>query len=251
MVHLFNLVLYQPIFNLLIFFYNIIPGHDIGLAIIALTVVVKLVLSPFTWQSLKSQKSMQDLQPKLSALKIKFKDQKDKIASETMKLYKENKVNPLSSCLPLLIQFPFLLAVYYAFRRGLTSADFSILYPFVHNPGQIDTLSFGLINLAVPNVLLSILAGIAQYVQTRMLSTQKTKPTPGSRDENMMASMNKGMLYFMPFMTIFIGLQLPAGLTFYWFLTTVLTVFQQMLMFRKQKSITVIPPAAPEAKSNA
>ena len=107
MIQLFNTILYEPIYNLLIYFYNIVPGNDIGLAIICLTVLIKLVLMPLSLQAVRSQKTLQDLQPKMDALKKQYKDSKEKLAAETMKLYKEQKVNPLSSCLPLLIQFPF------------------------------------------------------------------------------------------------------------------------------------------------
>lgn len=245
MVALFNTILYQPIYNLLIFFYNVVPGHDIGLAIICLTVLVKLVLMPFSLQAVRSQKALQDMQPKLEELKKKYKDQKEKLAAETMKLYKEQKVNPLSSCLPLLIQFPFLIAVYRAFQVGLTSENFDMLYSFVANPGGINHLAFGFLNMAVPSIGLAILAGIAQYIQTQMLSTKKPKiATPGAKDEGMLANMNKSMQYFMPFMTIIIGMSLPGGLTFYWFLTTVLTSVQQKFMFPKKTTaeIEIIPP---------
>ncbi|MEK7159608.1 MAG: YidC/Oxa1 family membrane protein insertase [Patescibacteria group bacterium] len=222
------------------------PGHDIGLAIIALTIIVKLVLLPFSLQSVKSQKALQELQPKIEELKLKYADSKEKLAQETMKLYKEQKVNPLSSCLPLLIQFPFLIAVYQAFRVGLTTDNFSLLYTFVANPGQINHLAFGFLDMAKPNIVLAILSGLAQYVQTQMMTTKKQPmKKDGAKDESMLANMNKSMLYFMPIMTIIIGMQLPAGLTFYWFLTTVLTSVQQFFMFKKDKisGVEIIPPA--------
>ena len=245
MVQLFNTLLYYPLYNILIWFYNVIPGHDIGLAILAVTILVKLILLPFSFQSVRSQKAMQELQPKLEALKNKFKGEKEKLAAETMKLYREHKVNPLSSCLPLLIQFPFLIAVYQAFRVGVTSQHFELLYPFVANPGQINAIAFGFINMAAPSIWLAVLSGIAQYLQTRMLPIkQPSVKTPGAKDESMMANMNKSMLYFMPFMTVIIGMQLPAGLTFYWFITTALTVVQQKFMFRKKEvpAVEIIPP---------
>ena len=187
MIQLFNTILYQPIFNLLIYFYNVVPGHDIGLAIIALTIIVKLVLLPFSLQSVKSQKALQELQPKIEELKKKYADSKEKLAQETMKLY----------------------------------------------------------NMSIPNAVLAVLSGLAQYVQTKMMTTKKQPvKTGGAKDENMLASMNKSMLYFMPIMTIVIGMSLPAGLTFYWFLTTVFTSVQQLFMFKKDKiaEMEIIPP---------
>ena len=249
MFELFNTVLYEPIYNLLIFFYNIVPGNDIGLAIILLTVVVKAVLLPFSWQAVRSQKSLQDLQPKMDALRKEHKNDKEKLAQATMALYKENKVNPFSSCLPLLIQFPFLIAVYKAFRNGLTSDNFDLLYSFVVNPGSINSLSFNFVDMAVPSLALAVLAGGAQFIQTKMLMSKKAPvKSKGAKDENTMANMNKSMQYLMPVMTIFIGTRLPAGLTFYWFLTTVFTVLQQKIMFKKKNNDTpdIIPPSNQE-----
>ena len=247
MIELYNVVLYQPIYNFLVFLYNVIPGHDIGLAIIALTIVVKLILLPFSMQGLKSQKALTDIQPKMEELKRKYKDDKEKLAAETMRLYKEQKVNPLSSCLPLLIQFPFLIAVYQAFRMGLSSPDANLLYSFIGNPGTINPISFGFLDLAKANVFLAVLAGVAQFFQTKMLSTKKpAKVTEGSKDENMLANMNKSMLYLMPVMTVIIGVSLPGGLTLYWFVTTVLTIVQQKLLFKPKTTpeVEIIPPPA-------
>ncbi|MFH0814471.1 MAG: YidC/Oxa1 family membrane protein insertase [Candidatus Falkowbacteria bacterium] len=231
---LYHVILYQPLFNVLVFLYNIVPGHSLILAITILTILIKLVLLPLSAYSLKSQRAIQELQPKLDELKKKFKDDKQALAKATMELYKENKVNPASSCLPLLIQFPFLIAVYQVFRSGLTSADFGNLYSFVTNPGAIDVSCFGILDLSKPSVILAIITGLAQYVQTKMLTTKKPKPkVEGAKDESMLADMNKSMLYFMPFMTVLIGISFPAGLVYYWLLTTILTIVQQKVVFKK------------------
>jgi len=246
-MEIFHTILFQPIYNILILFYDIIPGRDMGLAIIALTILLKLLLFPFNWKAIKSQKALSDLQPKLLELQNKYKDDKQKLAVETMNLYKEQKVNPFSSCLPLLIQLPILIAVYQVFRAGLGSFDPSQLYSFIPNPGTVNEMSFGILNLATPNILLAVLAGAAQFVQTKMMPIQKPAvKTEGSKDENLLASMNKSMLYAMPVMTVIIGISLPAGLTLYWFVTTVLTSLQQLMVLKWRKSaspaITVLPP---------
>ena len=112
MSNLFHAFLYAPILNLLVFLYNIVPGHDLGVAIILLTIIIKLVLLPLSKQSIKSQKSLQDLQPKIDAIKAQYANNKEEMGRAMMNLYKENKVNPFSSCLPLLIQLPFFFAVF-------------------------------------------------------------------------------------------------------------------------------------------
>jgi YidC/Oxa1 family membrane protein insertase len=235
-ITLFNTIFYQPLFNLLVWFYNIIPGHDVGVAIVLLTILIKLILYPFSLQAIRAQKSLAELQPKIEELKVKYKDKKEEMSKAMMDLYKEHKVNPLSSCLPILIQLPFLIAVYQVFIHGLSSQGLENLYSFVANPGHINAVSFGILDLSKPNIILAILAGAAQFWQAKMMPRQKPpQKVPGSKDEGMAAMMNKQMLYFMPAITVFIGATLPGGLTFYWFLTTLLTVFQHHFYLKKDK----------------
>ncbi|MCX6795540.1 MAG: YidC/Oxa1 family membrane protein insertase [Candidatus Falkowbacteria bacterium] len=236
MANLFQEIFYRPILNLLVFLYNTIPGHDLGIAIILLTVVIKLILHPFSLQSLKSQKALQELQPKINELKEKYKDDKPGLSKATMEMYKENKVNPFSSCLPLLIQLPFLIAVYRVFRDGLASR-LELVYPFIYKPETIHVLSFGFLDLSKPNIVLAVLAGAAQFWQakTMMAKTPKIEKKEPGKEPDISAMMNKQMLYLMPALTIFIGISLPGGLTLYWFVLTLLTALQQWLMFRKKK----------------
>lgn len=240
MVALFNTIFYQPLFNLLIWLYNVIPGHDIGLAIVILTVLIKVLLYPFSAQAIRAQKALAELQPKVDELKARYKDQKELMSKELMKLYQDNKINPLSSCLPLLVQLPFLIAVYRVFISGVGSKGLENLYSFVANPGHINAISLGFLDLSKPNLILAILAGVAQFLQTKMMPRsappKSVAKTTGAKDESVTAMMNKQMLYFMPAITVFIGATLPGGLTFYWFLTTFLTVVQQYFYFKKGKN---------------
>ncbi|MFA5131577.1 MAG: YidC/Oxa1 family membrane protein insertase [Patescibacteria group bacterium] len=236
MANLFTVIFYQPILNLLVFLYNTVSFHDLGIAIVLLTVLIKLILWPFGQQSIKSQKSLQDLQPKIDELKKKYADDKVGLSKATMEMYKENKVNPFSSCLPLLIQLPVLFAVYRVFRDGLSS-KLDLVYPFVYKPEIINSISLGFLDLSKPSIYLAVLAGLAQFWQARMMITKKpVVKTEGAKDENMMAIMNKQMLYFMPAITIFIGISLPGGLTLYWFVITILTALQQLFVFKKKKN---------------
>ncbi|MFH1822794.1 MAG: YidC/Oxa1 family membrane protein insertase [Patescibacteria group bacterium] len=232
---MFQTLFYQPILNLLIFLYNIVPGHDLGIAIILLTIVIKLALLPLSKQSIKSQKALQDLQPKIDEIKKKYANKKEEMGRAIMALYKENKVNPFSSCLPLLIQLPFLFAVFRVFRNGFNDETLSLVYSFISRPEVINSLSLGFLDLAKPNIMLALLAGAAQYWQAKMMMTKKPLiKSSGAKDESMMAIMNKQMLYFMPALTVFIGLTLPGGLTLYWFITTLFTALQQMYVFKKK-----------------
>jgi YidC/Oxa1 family membrane protein insertase len=239
MASLFNTVLYQPLLNLLVFLYDVLPGNDIGLAIVALTIIIKLILHPLSRTSLKQQRSMMQLQPKIEALKVKYKDNKEQQAKELMNLYKQEKVNPLSSCLPVLVQLPFLIAVFKVFQNGLNSSSLGQLYSFVPNPGHLDPHTFGGLDLSHPVVVLALLAGLAQYWQAKMLTAKRAPvSTPGAKDENMMAMMNKQMTTMMPIMTVFIGMSLPGGLSLYWLVMTLATALQQKFLFAKDAHAT-------------
>lgn len=246
----YNNVFYHPIFNLLIGIYDYVPGHDIGLAIILLTVLVKLAMWPLQSGALRSQKALTDIQPKIEALKKKFpeKSQQEELAKEMMALYSREKVNPAASCLPLFIQLPVFIALYHALSAGLKSGGFEALYPFIPNPGTINPMLFGVLDLAVPNYVLAILAGAAQFVQAKMMVTrQQPKGVPGAGDEQMLASVNKQMMYMMPALTVFIGWTLPGGLSLYWFVMGLLTVAQQHFFFRKHDAADAAKTATPQA----
>lgn len=240
MGHLFEIILFQPIFNGFVALYNVLP--DVGLVILIITVIIKVLLYPLTTASIKAQKSLTELQPKLEELKQKHKGNQQEIAQETMKLYKEHKVNPLGSCLPILIQLPIFLALYFVFRDALASSKFELLYSFVTKPEYINSVTLQLFDLGKPNVVLAVLAGGAQFFQAKMFIRKNPPKQAGTdKNENMMSIMNKQMLYLMPIMTLLIGLQLPGGLSLYWFLSTILTFLQQHIVFRQTKNDSGTP----------
>lgn len=234
---LFHQIFYQPLLNILVFFYNTV-GQDLGLAIILITILLKLITYPLNTRALKSQKALQTLQPKINELKVRHKGDKTGLSQAIMELYKTEKVNPASSCLPLLIQLPFLIAVYQVFRAGLqTSAGLQDLYPFIANPGILKVISFGFLDLSQRNIILAVLAAIATFWQSKMLPQAKPAKVEGSKDEDMTAVMNRQMVYVMPFMTLIIGISLPAGLTLYWLTMTLLQAAQQWYVFHKKQTV--------------
>ncbi len=225
-------IFYFPILNLLVWFYNIIPGQNIVFAITALTIVSRLALYPLFKKSVQSQKAMQQLQPKINDLKTKHGDNKETMGKELMDLYKQEKINPMSSCLPLLIQLPFLWAIFSVFRNGLSNKVLTGLYPFITNPGIINPVVFGWFDLSKPNIVLAVLAAGAQFLQTRLMPQP---PKSADKKLDAAAMMSKQMMFLMPVMTLFICLSLPSGLTFYWFLSTLLMVGQQWWVYRNDK----------------
>ncbi|MCK5211363.1 YidC/Oxa1 family membrane protein insertase, partial [Candidatus Parcubacteria bacterium] len=141
-----------------------------------------------------------------------------------------------SSCLPLIVQLPFLFAVFRVFRDGFDNGTLDLVYPFITRPEAINYISLGFIDLSVRNIPMAVMAGAAQFWQTKMMMAKKPPiKSPGAKDENMAAIMNKQMLYFMPLLTVVIGIQFPGGLALYWLVTTVLTGAQQAWLFNKDE----------------
>ena len=237
-MNIFYTFLFQPIFNLLVLLYNLVPGGDMGIAIILLTIIIKLLLWPLMSSSLKSQKAMQTLQPKLDALKVEYKDDKEGLSKAMMALYQDEKVNPLASCLPILIQLPVLIALYQVLFQGFDTNALNQLYPFIHNPGSIRTFFLGFLDLEKTNVWLAVIAGVLQFYQTRMMimkqPPKQVVKKEGAQDESMLASMNKSMMYMMPIMTVVIGIKLPGGLTLYWVTVTIVSIVQQWWIFKQK-----------------
>jgi len=237
---LFNTILYQPLFNLLIFFYNVIPGHDFGLAIILVTLLIRIFLFPLSKKGLKSRKALEELQLKIKEIQKKYKN-KEEQAQKLMEIYKEHKVNPASGCLPTLIQLPIFIALYLVLKNVsqmiTTNGEIQGLYSFILNPGTISPFFLGVINLAVPNFILAFLAGISQFIQGKiMLSTSKNyKESTASSKLDIQKTITSQMTYFMPIFVFFISLKLPAGLPLYWTITTLFGLGEYYLINKEQK----------------
>ena len=245
--------LYKPLFNVLMLFYAYIPGNDLGVAIVALTLLIKIILHPSYVKTLRSQHDMKKIQPKIDEIKKTYKDDKTKQSQELMKVYQEHKVNPLGSCLPLLIQLPILFALYRVFSFGLNNESLAFLYTwFPVAPDSINTIflaftgiSWLQVDLATSNIYLAVIAGIMQFAQGFLMMRSQ----PVSADGGAMAQMiSKQMTYFFPIVTVFIAMSLPAALALYWVATTFFTVVQQVIVTRSLAKETTIKKDKSEAE---
>ena len=228
----FFVTLYQPLFNLLILLYNWIPGHDFGLAIIALTILIRIILFPLSIRAVKSQAALQKIQPKIQEIQKKYKDDKEKQAREVLELYKKEKINPFSALMMGMVQIPILIALYHVFWKGLDPNELTILYSFVSSPGQINSLFLNIIDLSKPNLILALIAGLVQYFQTKMLQPPKQKGAPVNDFAKIMQTQ---MTYFLPFFTIIILISLPSALGLYWTTSGLFSIIQQYFILRATK----------------
>ena len=238
----FNTILINPLVNALFFIYGIIPGHDFGISVVILTILIRLILWPLAGKQLHSQKKMQALQGDIAKIREKAAGDKQKESAMLMELYKEKEVNPFSACLPALLQFPILIAMFVVFQKSTGSIQQidSILYEPVKNLPYIQQLLsgqiafkaslFGLVEMSKASPVLAILAGATQYLQVRMITPRKQKTDTKDPQAQMMSLMN----YSFPLLTVFIAWSLPSALPLYWTTTNLVSIGQQWLVARKE-----------------
>jgi YidC/Oxa1 family membrane protein insertase len=218
---------------------GIIPWADMGLVIIIFTSLVKLALFPLSQKSVRTQAKMKELEPKINAIKDKFKD-KQQQAMKTMELYKEEKLNPFSGILLIFVQIPIIFALYFIFLRGgLPEINTEILYSFVSSVKNVNMNFLGLVNVAEKSLILAILAGLTQFVQARF-ATPKTKPKKANATlgEDFARSMSLQMKYVFPFIVFLIAYNISAAIAIYWTTSNLFMIGQELYVrrtLRKEK----------------
>jgi len=219
MISLFNTYLYQPILSVLIFIYEGIALQDLGLAIIILTIFIRIVLFPLFYKGAKDQALMQRLQPHIK--KIQLKDNKEEQARKLMALYRRNRLNPLSGIFLLLLQLPILIALYQVFLRELTT-------------GIFDNLTFlGLIDLSEKSLGLAVLAALLQYAHGKLSMPSRSQ----TASMGQFASAGRMMIVMGPVLTFVILVNFPAALGIYWTVSTLFSLGQQVFINKKLPKI--------------
>jgi YidC/Oxa1 family membrane protein insertase len=218
--------------NFLVWIYTL--TGNFGVAVIALTLLIKVLTNPLNEKALQAQKTMAEIQPRLKEIQTKYKNDNEKQAQAMIDLYKETKFNPFSSIFLIFVQIPVLWALFYIFKAGIV-IDASMLYSFISLPSVIDPYFFG-IDLGKPNLYLAIIAAIAQYFQAKTsMPTIKDDGKEKDKTVQMSEMMQKQMVFIVPFITLFILANLPSALGLYWIITTIFTVIQQRSIFNKKK----------------
>jgi YidC/Oxa1 family membrane protein insertase len=222
-------LIYNPIYNALVFVAQHVTMQDVGLAVILVTIIIRFILIPLSKKSIVSQYKMRALEPKLLAIKAKGLS-KEEEARETFALYKSEKINPFSGCLYLLIQLPILFALYFVFSKGVIQPD--NLYSFLSTDGLRDTL-LGLIDITKPYLPLAILAGVTQAIQASLMPKPTISGDGKGFQQQFAKSMSVQTKYVLPLIIIFISSKLAAAVALYWVVANIFSIFQE-LYFRKQ-----------------
>lgn len=230
--NLWNIALYKPLLNILAILISVIPGGDVGLAIILLTIFVKIALYPLSQKAIVGQAKMNALAPLINNIKNSGAS-KEEQAKQTFELYKKHNTNPFSGCLLIFIQIPIIFALYYVFLKGL-SFDSGTLYSFVQVPAHINMSFLGLIDIHQKSLLLAILAGISQYLQAHFMPKPASSGDKASFQDSFAKSMQMQMKYVFPFLIAFIAYKVSGAIALYWITSNLFAVGQQIYANKKK-----------------
>jgi len=225
--YFYNLIIYIPLYNGLIGLINIFPWMDAGVAIIAFTIIIRLILFPLSKKSIKTQIRMREIQPEIAALQKKFPNKQEQMV-KTMELYKKHNVRPLAGTLILFIQLPILIGLYYVFARsGLPVVNAAILYSFVHVP-TINMNFLGILDISKISIIMAAIAALSQYIQLRYSLASQASASGGA--DNPAAAMTKQMRYIMPVMIFILAFRFPAAISLYWAIGNLFMLGQELFV---------------------
>lgn len=229
---IFHTLFYDPIYNGLIFLVSNFSWMDLGMAVICITIIVKLILFPLTKSSIKTQIKVKEVEPEVNRLKKEYEDDRETQARKIMELYKENEINPFASFLTLLIQLPILFALYFVFvKGGLPTVDVDILYSFIQVPDVIDKTTFlGFIDITQKSFILAVLAGVSQFFQIRLVMPEIKPKKTGTNDfkEDLIRNMQLQMKYVLPVFIFFIAYSFISALALYWVTSNIFMIGQEL-----------------------
>lgn len=233
---LFQAAIYEPLYNGLVYLIDIVPGHDVGIAVILLTLAVKVLLIPLSRQAIRTQTAMRTIAPEMEELKKKYKDNQEEQARAMFALYKERNIRPFSTFFLVLLQLPILFGLYWVFwKGGLPAINTEVLYSFVPSPPHADMSFLGLIDMGEHSIFLALLTGVTQYAYTRlsMGPRQKRAQSGGSSfSADMAHSFDLQARYVLPILFTGISYSLSAALPLYWATSNIFMIGQELLMGR-------------------
>jgi YidC/Oxa1 family membrane protein insertase len=234
----FHVVFYNPIYNALVALVALIPGGDVGVAAIALTIIIRLIILPFSLSAARTQRAMKVLEPKLKDLKEKHKGDKEKEAIETLALYRDARVNPFISILTTFIQIPILLALYWVFYyEPFSTVNTALLYAFTPIPHSVSLLFLGIISVTGKSIFLAALAGISQFFQAHItLSGTNSLNNTATTQGNFQQIMGMQLKYVFPVLIATISYTTSGAVALYFITTNLAGITQEWYVRRTMTS---------------
>lgn len=223
-------LIFNPLYNGLIFLMDVFPWMDAGVAVIIFTIIVRLILFPLSKKSIITQVRMKEIEPELAKIRQKTGDDRQAQALQTMALYKEKGISPFSSFFLLFLQLPIVYALYSIFiHSGLPKVDETLLYSFVAIP-SVNMHFLGFVDISVRNIAMSVIASVSQFLQlhfspaTRTIKTVSNSSNPADIAQNM----TKNMKFFFPIMVFLISYKISSVVALYWTVTSLFTLAQEI-----------------------
>ncbi len=238
---LFHALIYDPLYNALVFLVGIVPWADVGIAVILLTVLVKLLMFPLANKVARTQVIIKRIQPELEKVKEELKDDKQKQTLRILELYKSNNISPFSGLLVILIQLPIILGLYWVFYKGgLPNIDISLLYSFVNGDIMPNMNFIGIVDMAGKSLVLALLAGITQFINMTIIMPEAPKKKsledkPSMKDD-IARSMHMQMKYVMPIIITVVAYTISAAIALYWVTSNLFAIGQELLVRRQIKA---------------
>ena len=236
MADLFTSFIYEPIYNGLALIVTTIPGGDVGIAIVILTVLIKLALFPLSLVAVRTQVVMREIDPELKRIKKQFENNREELARRTMALLKEKKVNPFASIFLILIQIPIILGLYFVFRLEGAGGGFdpAVLYSFVSLPTNASFMFLGLIDLTGRNIFLAVVVAITQFYNARLMMPAAPQGKEGSLQHDLAKSMHLQMRYVLPIIMGLVAYFISAAIALYFLVSNLFQLFQELYVKRTQ-----------------
>lgn len=236
---IFHSAFYQPLYNGLVFLISVVPGADVGIAVVILTLLVKTIILPLSHKSVASQAKMRSIEPEIKRVKEQHKDKQEQ-ARQVMDLYKKHGVNPFSGCFLMVVQLPVIFALYWVFLKGLAhNIDPGLLYSFVVAPEHVNMHFLGLIDMSKKNIILAVLAGVSQYFQMKLSMPpivsddgEKKKGDTSFKDE-FAKNMNVQMRYMLPGIVFFVAYSISSAVALYWLVSNLFSIGHELIVKRK------------------
>lgn len=240
---IFFTILYQPLYNGLVFLISIVPFNDIGLAVVILTLLVKFLLFPLTHKTTKTQAHMKTIEPEMKKIKEENKEDKQEQSRKIMELYKKHGINPFSGCFLFLIQLPIIIALYWVFWKGLINGiNAEQLYSFITIPSKISMNFLGILDVSEKSFLLAGIASVSQYFQMRLAIPPVKKEEKENKERTLGDDFKKSfslqMRYGLPIFVFFIAYSISAIVALYWATSNLFSIAHEVFVKRKIKTIT-------------
>lgn len=236
---LFHVAIYDPLYNGLVFILSVLPHADVGIAVVLLTILVKILLFPLARRAIHTQIALKKIGPDLERVKKEYATDQQEQVKKMFALYKENGIHPFSGFLIILIQIPIIFGLYLVFMRGgLPNIDTTLLYSFIPTPQEVSMLFLGFIDLSGKSIILALIAGVSQFFHARIaMQPPENLSKPGeSMKDDIVRSLHIQMRYVLPVVITVVAYTISSAVALYWATSNIFTLLQELYVRRARNN---------------